>query len=130
MNKINKIIKFFHKHRIIDSHIGIWKIHLWIYVFATYYSLLNIFGVTISIYKRTILDLSVRLNPNKKPRLFSFKFTIFGMGIDTDKRYYEKVHKKVDEYFKKKDRALKEFKDNLSEAQRKLIQEYEYLRWG
>ena len=129
MSKINKIIKFFHKHRIIDSHIGIWEIHLWLYVFATYYSL-NIFGVIFSIYKQTILDFSVRFNPDKKPRLFSFKFKIFGIGIDTDKRYYEKVHKRVDEYFKKKEQALKEFKDNLSEAQRKLIQEYEYLRWG
>jgi len=77
-----------------------------------------------------ILDFSVRFNPNKRPRLFSFKFKIFGIGIDTDKRYHEKVHKRVDEYFKKKEQALKEFKDNLSEAQRKLIQEYEYLRWG
>ena len=129
MNKINKIINFFYKHRIIDSHIGVWKIHLWLYVFATYCSL-NIFGVIFSIYKRTILDFSIKINPNKKPRLFSFKFKIFGIGIDTDKRYHGEVHKKVDGYFKKKEQALKEFKDNLSEAQRKLIQEYEYLRWG
>jgi len=101
----------------------------WLYVFATYHNL-YMFGVTFTIHRWTILNFSINLNYNKKPRLISFEFKIFGIGIDTDKRYYEKVHKKVDEYFKKKDQALKEFEANLSEEQRKLIQEYEYLRWG
>jgi len=125
---MNKIINFFNKHRIIDSHIGIWEIHLWLYVFATYYDL-NIFGVILKIHKWTILKFFINLNRNKKPRLISFKFKIFGIGIDTDKKYHKEVHKRVDEYFKKKEQALKRFKDNLSEAQKKLIQEYEYLRW-
>ena len=123
----NKLINFFYNHRIIDSHIGIWKFHIWIYLLATYFDLYLI-GISIQVYKWSIMRISLGYNHKKMPQNLSFKFLIFGKGIDTDKTYNQKVKQKVNEYFEKKKQALDEFRNKLSDAEKSLIEKYDVLR--
>ena len=123
----NKIINFFYDNRIIDSHFGFWKFHMWLYLLATYYDTYLI-GIAIRIHKWQILRFYINLNHNAKPHTLSFKFLIFGVGVDTDKKYNQQAHENYEAYSKKSKQTLKEFKDSLNPEQKELIKQYDYLK--
>jgi len=123
----NKIINFFYKHRIIDSHVGIWDIHLWLYFLATYFDLYLV-GIIVQIYNWEILNIFLQLNRGKRPRSLSFKFKIFGIGFDADREYNKELHKEMEKSLAMKKVALKIFKDGLNDEQRELIEKYDSLR--
>jgi len=57
----NKIINFFYRNRIIDSHIGIWHLHIWIYLFATYFDM-HIISISVYFKQFCIFGFSFELN--------------------------------------------------------------------
>lgn len=123
----NKIINFFFNHRIIDSHIGVWKFHMWIYLLATYLDM-HLISINIRIHRWSIVNFQIELNYNARPHNLSFKFTIFGVGIDTDKKYNQEIHKQYEEMRSKEKKALEDFRESLNPEQEILISQYEELR--
>ena len=107
-----KIVKFFWNNRIIDSHIGIWKFHIWVYFLATYFSFVRVFNI--SIYFRQFCIFKFRVDFNSTDKLFDFGFKILNIGYKTDKGYFEDAHKSYEEYKVKREKAFKEFKKNLT----------------
>jgi len=121
----SNIINFFYKHRVVDSHIGVLKVNIWLYVLATYLNL-HLIGINISFNGWPIFRFYVDLC--KPPYNLIFKFMLFGFGIDTNRKRAKEAHIAVGEYFAKKEEALKNFKKSLNSEQSNLITEYENLR--
>ena len=122
----NKIINFFYRHRIVDSHIGLWDLHIWLYFLATYF---DMHIIKISIYIRGFYIFLFDLELNKSnPRLFSFEFKIFNLGFDTDKGYHKKVSEDIDKWLTGKKEEKNKFLDSLNEKEVKLIGKYDLLR--
>jgi len=123
----NKIINFFYKNRIIDSHIGICGLNTWFYFFATYIDT-HVISLHICFYKWSLLHFSIDLNCHIHPHSLRFIFKIGKWGIDTEKEWSKQSSIRCDEYFAKKKEALSKFKNKLTEKELKIIENYDYLR--
>ena len=118
----HKIIKFFSDNRIIDTHIGIWHFHIWLYFFATYFSCIYIFDV--SIYFKQFCIFTLKLDFNKTNKPFDFRFKVFNIGFDTSRKYYKGSNESYERYRKCREVAFKEFKDKLTEKELEKAKEY------
>ena len=121
-----KIVNFFYENRIIDSHIGIFPFHVWIYFLATYLDL-HIFQIIVQFKGFPLLFFGLDLNTGSNPKKLSFTFKICKFGIDTDRAYSQSCSKFVDEYFAKKKEAFKEFKETLTESELEKAKKYNEL---
>ena len=119
---LNRVIEFFYKNRVIDAHIGIWKLHIWLYFFCTYF---NMYIIDITI--KNLIEIGLRINRDCVPRLFSFTFKIFNVGINTDKKYYAELCKRSKNYTEQKKETKKKFMNNLNEDEIDLIKEYDEI---
>ena len=112
----NKIINFFYKNRIIDSHIGIWDLHLWLYLFATYFDM-YIIRISICFKQFCIFAIGFELNKGKDRGLFEFAFKIFNVGFDTSKKHTAEVREWYEKYRLKRTEEFEELKKTLTEEE-------------
>ena len=116
-----KLINFFYKHRIIDTHIGIADFHIWIYLLATYFDM-HIFTLNISFARHSIFSFSVELNKNR-PHL-AFEFTLFNKGIDTNRERYRKSDEWYENYKKEQKQKFKELERKMTDKDKEVAKEY------
>ena len=110
----NKIIEFFHRNRIIDSYIGIWQLHIWLYLFATYF---DMYVIGISIYLKRFCIFNFTIELNKRGRLFEVTFKILNMGFDTSRKHMAEVHRQYEEMCIKEAEAFEAFKKTLTKEE-------------
>ena len=115
MKRINeiKIVRFFGTKRLLDIHIGILSLHIWVRLLAAYHNFFYI--VYIQIRKVFHVSVCYHIQPSDYPR-FQFIFELFSLRYDNGKAAAEIISKKVNEYMKKE--------DSKKEEATKILQEY------
>lgn len=122
----NKIINFFYRNRIIDSHIGIWDLHIWLYLLATYFNM-YVMGITFKIKRFYIFEIVITLNKNEERRLFDIEFKIFNIGFRTSEKYYSEINKRYEEDQIKRKKERNKFVNTLTQEELKKAIKYKEL---